>query len=430
MSRRRQFFGHMGKTVGASSVQLLITLITTPIMTRLFAPEAYAVFGLVNTAAAVMVGLGMLSLPTAYTAEKDEAKRHEMLHAMLQLLMLTVLTAFLVAVLLTFAGWVIPAWQIPCVALVFLPVMVLSYGLRLVALNISIQRGGFGNISKAQMAEPLVARGGAVLLGACVGGAPFLVLLSMVAGHLVALGVLLRGLPQEIYGHWRSFLQHRGVLAASVRRMGDFVVFGTASAQAQQLMILAIQMGIASFFSGHLAGQYIFATSILTLPVSVIALASAPVVYHHLMETEKSDPAQLPKHFLAATGLYLLGALGAYLPLYWLGEDLFAFVFGEVWRHAGAISSALSLAYGAIFVLTGVQSIFMVTRQLRVQWYGEIATALPVMVAGVYCFKTMDFDRAVLYLSWSWLARTLLLLALSVRAGLVHHSSKEPPSHA
>lgn len=420
MSRRRQFIGHMGKTVGASGIQLMITLITTPLMTRLFSPEAYAVFGLVNTTAAVMVGIGMLSLPTAYTAEKDEAKRGAMLHAMLQLLAITALAATMLAGALAIAGQYVATWEVPLIALAFLPVIVMSYGIRQITLNIGIQRGLFGQISKAQITEPLASRGGSVLLGAMFGGSPFLVLMSIVVGHFVAVSTLIRAIPSEAYGHWKSFVHSRSELRTTLRRMGDFVVYGTASAQSQQLMILAIQVGIASFFSRHLAGQYIFATSILTLPISVVALACAPVVYHHLMETEKSHPAQLSRHFFAVMMLYLGVALVIYLPLTMFGESLFTVIFGSIWAHAGAISGYLSIAYGGIFVLTGVQCIFMVTRQLSMQWYGEIVTALPTMLAGVYCLKMMDFDRALIYLSWIWLARTLILLLLSVRASLRH----------
>lgn len=418
MSRRKLFVNHMGKTVGASGIQLLITLITTPIMTRLFMPEDYAVFGLVNTAAAVMVGMGMLSLPSAYTAEKDEKEREAMLHAMLLLLAMVLLAALLIAVAFALVGRYVAMIEVPLVALAFLPIIALTYGIRQIALNISIQRGQFSQISKAQISEPMASRVGAVLLGVCFGGSPFFVLVSNVAGHLVAVYTLFHAIPREIYRHSRSFMQYRSELWAILKRKGDFVLFGTASAQAQQLMILAIQVGIAGLFSGHLAGQYIFATSILTLPISVIALASAPVVYHHLMETEKTHPQQLPGHFMAAMGLYLAVAALVYAPLHVFGEDLFAFVFGDVWGHAGAISATLSIAYAAMFVLTGLQCIFMVTRQLRTQWYGEIITALPAMLVGVYCFKVMDFDRAVFYLSWIWLIRTLALLLLTVRASL------------
>ncbi len=421
MRRYQSVVQNISKTVGASSMQLVITLITTPIMTRLYTPEAYAVFGMITTATALLVGVGLLSLTNAYTAEKDAARRGEMLHAMLLLLVMTALGATLIAAMLYALGWL----HLPALALACLPLLVLSYGLRNIIVNIGIQRGMFSRLSLTQITEPLIGRGGSVALGALLGGHPLLVLFANMAGHFSTILLLLKRLPREVYGHWRGFFAARHQLSATLRRLGDFVVFGTASAQAQQAISFGIQAGIAGFFSGHLAGQYIFATSILTLPISVIALATAPVVYHHFMQTE---PTRLKTHFLVATFLYLLAALIIFIPLKLYGAPLFALIFGAVWEQAGQIAGTLSLAYAGMFVATGVQSVFMVTRRLRLQWYSEILTAIPAIVAGVYCFKTMDFSRAVFYLSCIWLIRTLCILIAAFYASASRTHATEPPA--
>jgi O-antigen/teichoic acid export membrane protein len=403
--------GNISKTVGASGVQLLITLVATPIMTRLYVPEAYATFGIINTAATVMVGIGLLTLPNAYTAEKDSAARDEMLHAMLLLLLGTLVFAGIAAIAVGIFDSLNGGIDVPLVALLCLPLLVITYGLRQIVSNIGIQQGIFGRLSLGQVAEPICSRGGSIALGALLGGNPLFILFSVMAGHLLAVALVIRRLPRATYAHWKSFMGYRAELRSALRRVGDFVVYGTAAQQTQQLVMLGLQMGIAGFFSGHLAGQYILAISILTMPISMVALATAPVVYHHFIETEKTHPQQLGRDMMAASGLYFLVGAALLLPITFYGKPIFTFVFGEVWAHAGIIAGMLSVAYIGTFILTGVQSVFMVTRRLRLQFYVEILTALPALAAAVLCFNMMDFDTAVFYLSAIWLVRALVIFA-------------------
>ena len=86
MNQFSKLLRNSSKTIGASGVQFLITLLTTPIMTRLYEPAAYASFGIIHTAATVLVGIGLLSLPNAYVAQKDAATREELMKSMVLLL--------------------------------------------------------------------------------------------------------------------------------------------------------------------------------------------------------------------------------------------------------------------------------------------------------------------------------------------------------
>jgi O-antigen/teichoic acid export membrane protein len=421
VNRLSQKVGNLCKTVGASGAQLVITLVATPIMTRLYMPEAYATFGIVNTAATVMVGIGLLTLPNAYTAEKDNAVRDEMLHAMLLLLVGTVACAALAGFAVALTDRFYTGIDVPLMALLCLPVLVMTYGVRQIITNMGIQQGIFGRLSLGQVAEPVCSRGGSIVLGAALGGNPLFILWAVMAGHVLAAWIVMRRIPRATYAHWKSFMGYRVELRSALRRVGDFVIYGTAAQQTQQLVMLGLQVGIAGFFSGHLAGQYILAISILTMPVSMVALATAPVVYHHFIETKKHQPQRLLRDVLSASAMYLGAGLILLLPIAFFGEPLFRFVFGDIWGHAGSIASMLSVAYIGTFVLTGVQSVFMVTRRLRLQFYVEILTALPALLAAVICFKMMDFDTAVFYLSAIWLVRALVLFAACLVAA-THHT--------
>ena len=281
------FFLNISKTVSASGVQFLLTLCTTPIMTRLYEPAAYATFGIINTLATVIVGVGLVSLPNAYCAEKDSETRRAMIHTMLLLLTGLALLAGVIALGMGLADSWSATIHVSRAALLLLPLLVITYGLRQILVNIAIQRANFTQLSIAQIVEPVCSRGGSIALGAAHGGHPAFILGAVLLGHLSAIGLLLKGLPRNLHRRWREVWSFRNEASATLRRFADFVFYNTAAQQAQPVIMLALQMGVAAFFSSELAGEYIFAVSILTLPVSLIALATAPVVYHHFIVTEK-----------------------------------------------------------------------------------------------------------------------------------------------
>ncbi len=414
-----QFFANITKTVSASGVQFALTLCTTPIMTRLFEPAAYAMFGIVNTAAVVMVGIGLLSLPNAYCAEKDAATRLQMARAMLVLLAGLILLATLGAALLGSTGNAAIGVSISSTTLVLLPVLVCTYGLRQIFMNMAIQRANFTRLSLAQIVEPTCSRGGSIVLGAGFGGHAAFILFSVAIGHLSAISILKKTRPAQLLANL-PLAHYLADTRLVLRRFSDFVFYNTVAQQAQPAVMLAMQAGIAAFFSAHLAGEYVLATSILTLPATMVALATAPVVYHHFIDTETQAPTRLSRHYAKITALYLLAGTCLLAPLYFFGGPLFTFAFGKMWQHAGMIAGTLSLAYIGVFAVTGVQSILMVTRRLKLQFVLEFTTNLMLVIGAFFCFKNLAFDEAIFYLSLIWLFRSTVILCACFYAATAH----------
>ena len=148
----------------------------------------------------------------------------------------------------------------------------------------------------------------------------------------------------------------------------DFVIYNTCSQQAFPLVMLAVQMAIAVCFSSHVAGQYILATSMLTLPATLVALTTAPVVYRHFIDIEHTAPILLVRYIVQSIALYLLAGVLILSPILFFGKVLFTIVFGAVWAESGVIAQGLSVAYIGSFAVVGVQSIFSVTRRLKTQF--------------------------------------------------------------
>ena len=397
----------VSKSVSSGGVQFLITLLTTPLMTRLYQPEAYATFGIINTMATTTVGLGLLSLPNAYPLEKEAFHREEILRTMARLLSMLVLIALIAATAMAATNLL----QVSPIALIFLPILVFTFGLRQILISITTSRADFSTTSLAQIVEPTCSRGSSVALGVLAGSHPAFILFAVAAGHLSTAALIIkRVLKGSIHPLRTLFSPGRSPLAI-IRQHFDFAFFNTLSQQAQPLVALGLQLSIASFFTHETAGHYILAVSILSLPVSLIAMTSGSVMYRHFIEIVHTNPTRLASDLKRSIMLYLGGGILVMAPLFFFGETLFAIAFGKNWTHAGHIASILSVAYVSGFILTGAQSIFRVTRTLRLHFKLEtISCALMFSFAAV-CFNTFAFDTAMICLSALWLLRNGMMLA-------------------
>lgn len=401
-----KIFLDITKSAGAGGIQFLITLVTTPMMTRLYAPEAYAVFGILYSMATLTINIGMLSLQHAYITEKNAAARSDIMQTMLLLLGCW----FGLAVLAAMGMAMLHIFHVGAAALLFFPLVVLTYGMRHLLVAVAIARAHFSSTALGQAVEPVCSRGGAVAFGALFGGHPAFMLVAVVFGQLLTVWMIARMVLGSVMREWRALIRRRTSPLAVLRRYSDFVVYNTFSHQMFSLVLLGIQTAIALRFSPHVAGQYMLATSIVMLPGTLVALTTAPVVYRHFIDVQHVAPERLARHLAKAAVLYLLAAVLILSPLIFFGEPIFSIVFGSVWAQSGAMAQSLSLGYLGSFAVIGVQSIFTVTRRLKMQFTLEVLSCVFVLIVTVASVFFADVKMMIFCLSGVLIFRNVVLL--------------------
>jgi O-antigen/teichoic acid export membrane protein len=277
--------------------------------------------------------------------------------------------------------------------------------------NIAISKAHFNSTALGQIIEPICARGTGIVLGGILGGNSVFMLLSVTLGQIATIITICRLVLKDVFWKWRSYFVATLHPMTTLRRYTDFIWFNTASQQINPVLLLGIQISITSVFSAEFAGHYILAVSILSLPATMIALATAPVVYRHLIEMERTAPLKLLPHLLIAISCYLVIGFMILLPIFLFGEEIFRFAFGKAWGHAGTLAEIMSIAYVGAFAAIGVQSIFGITRRLKMHFILEVFSSLVVLCVIIFCFKTLDFDGAIRYLAIALFLRNMVLIS-------------------
>ena len=313
-----------------------LPLLLGPWLTRLYAPEQ---FGHYAFFAAVVANLAVLACGRydfALPLVRDEAEARDLMALCLRVLLAVTCGVAVLACITIVAGaplhWLwLPAAVAVAGALQWLTLWA-TRAERFTALSLS-RVTQYGGAAVAQVAG-----------GLAQAGTP-----GLIAGPVLAGALALTALRQPPpLGGWRG-LWHvpRAAWSVPARQHRDFPLLNTPHAFAGALQdTLAVAL-LVSLSGEAAAGFWGLALRYLKAPASLVGGAVSQALYPRLAQ---ATPAQAHAAVRQVMGTLALIALPLVLLLLLFGPDLFAAVFGERWREAGALSQALAPYIGLHFI--------------------------------------------------------------------------------
>jgi O-antigen/teichoic acid export membrane protein len=345
LAQKKGFFRNVAVLAGGTALGHTIALLASPILTRLFPPEAFgelSVFVSILSILAVVVALRYeLAIPLA---EDDKVAAN-----LLFLSLLIVLgTSLLLGLLVWFLGdRIVDYMNVQSLRpyLWLLPVGLLALGMTTVFNYWVLRKEAFPAIARAKLSNSLSLVLTQVSLG-LLGLGSLALIVGYVIGQIVGGGTLIfstRPITRESV---------RAVSPANLRQAGKryrrFPLFSSWSAVLNALSRQIPLLILASLFGPTIAGLYAFANRLLQTPMSLIGLSIAQVFYSGAAEANRQGKiASLTESVfrrLLQIGMPVLLLVGLSAP------EVFAFVFGEEWRQAGVYAQWLALWLLLVFV--------------------------------------------------------------------------------
>lgn len=374
---RRSFVRSVSLLVGGTAVSQALTVLTAPLLTRLYAPDDFGLLGgfvsLVATLGAFLTLRYSLAIPLP---ESDDDAAH------LAILSLVIAGAIVVAVsvalwsfgddamrFLNLTGLVPHMWLIP-VALAFVALSdVFTYwAIRLNTFGIvtrtTVARG-LASLATQLLASPLAAQG--LVLGNVAGAVAGSFSLTR-AGLSSPRGArLLRPVPAEVRR-----------LAKRYRR---FPLFSAPAGLFNTLGVQLPPLLFVSLFNPAAAGQYVIAHRVLSLPMSLLGKALADVFLSRAAEARREDNLGI----LVSTihSALARAAMPAVMALMLVGPRLFQLVFGPEWEVAGRMARWMAPWIYLVFVTSPLSSLFSVLEK-QAQGAAFQATLLMARIAAIF----------------------------------------------
>lgn len=367
-------------TAGAQALAILVS----PIITRLYGPEVYGVFGVFSSLLMILTSIGAMSYPMALVLPKEhyEAVHVTRVSAGIALSVATILT-----VVWLFSPDILK--KLPGIHesgdyLGFLPLALLAGTWSQVASLWLTRLGDFKSISKITLLNAVwmnIARVFVGLTWPAAAGLIWIYILGQIALAMQMTKAVCNRTPlHEEASHATGTAPTQ--LSYIFWKYRDFPLY-----RAPQDFINAVSRGIPvialSSMSGPAsAGLYMLATQLMGIPSTLVGNAITNVLYPD-MARRSHDGRSLTVVIVRATSILALIGLVPFGTIFLFGPWLFSMAFGENWRDAGAYSQWLALFYYVNFInKPAVTAIPMLGVQKGLLIYEIVATT--AKLSGLY----------------------------------------------
>lgn len=350
-------FRGMATLALGSTVAKIIAFLAIPVLTRIYTPEDYGVLSVFNALVFMLIPLVTLYYVMAIPLPRHRGLAMNLL--VISVLFTLVFSALISALFLFWGERILAVFSMAALAphawLIGIALLGTS-GFEITTLW-ATRRRTYGAIARASVLQSIAGTLAKLILG-LAGVRPLGLLVGQVISQSAGMGALFRQFRQEFRDNWRYVSLRR--LQLTARLYWQFPVYRLPS---QLLLVFSLQaplLLVAMIYPPETTGQLGLTLMALAIPMALIGDNMGKAYYAEISALGRRRPAEI--RALTCSVLWSLTILSV-LPvglLMWLGEPVFAQVFGENWAAAGRYASILSLFLMSQFVTSPVMRLFSV----------------------------------------------------------------------
>ena len=390
--RRSTFVHNTAKVAGGTAAAQLITLAASPVLTRLYTPEAFGYLGIFLAIALPLSVFATLRYDVAIVLPAEDRNAAN-------LFVLSLGIAIVTSLLTALGGWAFRAeigglLGVPVFAAYFwtIPVMVLVAGAFAASRHWMIRKKHFGTMA---IFTPAAAGTGSFFkigAGLYSGSALFLIIgnigIQAIQSAVWMWKSTRDGLPQLI----------RETRPAAIRniaaRYRDFPCFRMPQDLLSAIYQNAPGLLFAYYYTPAAVGLYLVAIRVLQVPGALISGSVRTVFYQRAAEVSE-DRARLFREFRQKTLTLVVIGLPLFLAIALISPFAFGFVFGAEWRAAGGTASWLCIWIFAGFISTPALGVIPVVALQKHYLIFEGSLAVLAVLLLVIAGQHLEFQTTV-----------------------------------
>ncbi|MEA5598799.1 lipopolysaccharide biosynthesis protein [Rivularia sp. UHCC 0363] len=346
-AKKPGFAGDVLKLISGAAFAQGLTILASPFLTRLYAPEDFGLLALFLSITSIINVIACLRYELAIMLPDSDKEAANLLGVSL---CFVILISILTVPIVWLGGPIIlDLLKTPQLSayLWLVPPMVFFNGVFLALNYWNSRTKNFGNLSIARVLQAIGTTGtqlGAGYTSYANGG-------SLVGASVFGSAVSTLVLGGQIWrdnGAWlKSYINLQGMIAG-LKRYYKFPVFGIWSGFMNTVSVQLPTLILASFFSSNVVGYYSLSYRLLGLPMGLIGNAFGQVFYQRAARAKAENTLNLTveKNFRYLLSLGML----PFLLLTIIGNDIFIVFFGDKWAEAGVYTQILSLWTFFVFI--------------------------------------------------------------------------------
>ncbi|PAV31088.1 polysaccharide biosynthesis protein [Virgibacillus profundi] len=401
-------------TTGTAAAQA-VSLALSPIITRLYGPEAYGLMGVFMAIIQIIAPIAALSYPIAIVLPKSDKDAKGLIR--LSLYISVVIATIVAIILMFFSQKIVQLFQLEDIEpfLYLIPIVILFASSLQVTEQWLIRTKQFAITAKVSFLQALLLQGSKVGIGFFHPIAAVLIVLTALGNGSKAflLNLFLR---RSNYKSPSTINEESKSVSYLAKVHRDFPLY-----RAPQVFINGISQNLpilllTIFFGPASAGFYTIGRTVLGMPTQLIGKSVGDVFYPRITEAGNKGE-NLTRLIIKAT--LALGAIGIipFGTIVIFGPWLFSVVFGADWLTAGEFARWMALWVFFMFInQPSVKSLPVMMAQAFHLKYSifTIIIRTGALIVGYYLFSSDVIAIAFFSISAAILNIGLILITLQI----------------
>jgi len=365
-----------------------IPVIVSPILTRIYSPEEFGLLILFMSIVSILSVVVSLRYEKAIVQPlSDEDAISLVIISMLVTTGVSAVLAILINIFYAQIKELLGNNEISILKY-WVPLTVLIIGFYNSLYEWHIRKKKFSLCANIIMAKGAVTAGGQVGFGAIMfqGGLIFGYVIGIVIGFLLILQSFLKNKNSLI------LIFNKKRLLKNIKKYKKMSQYSTSGALADNISLHMPILVITTLSHASVLGFFGLAIKVLGLPMSLISQGLSSVFFQKVAQLHHHNPHQI-KILIIKIFLILNFITIPFVGLIWFfGEDLFAFIFGEPWREAGVIASILVFAVAIRFVVSPLSAVLLLDRNIKLGTLWQFIYLTTITVT-LYIFSSWPFNN-------------------------------------
>jgi len=395
LQRKSEFTHNVLTLMTGTVIAQAIPIAISPILTRIYSPEEFGLFALFFAILSILSVLAngryenALMLP-----KKDEDALHLfalgiIINIFLSIIILIIVTVFNDSITKALGNEEISLW------LYFIPISLFFTGLFNILNSMNNRQKKYKDIASATITKSMVMALVQLVVGLIKSGAAGLILGQILAQFFANVKLFKNIIKDKkvIFS-----IKKLKIIALAIKYK-KFPIFSLPSALANVLAGHFSNILISSFYSISTLGFYSFVERILGIPSALIGNSIGQVYYEEGIR-ERQESGWVIDTFNSTLKKLLIIALPSFSILFFIVEDLFAFVFGEEWRVAGFYAQIVVPMFFMRFVVSSLSSTYDIFQALKIELVWQVVLLLgSVLIVMISHLMNVEFEKLLIYLS-------------------------------
>lgn len=381
-AHKSRFVSDVALLAGGTGLAQLIAIAFSPIITRLYGPEAFGILGVFTALVAMIAPVSTVTYGSAIVLPATDGDARTL--ARLSLRIAVVVAGLSIVVFTVFRRSIALAMGSPETApyLMLVPLVLLFRSVEQVLKEWLIRKRRFRSISRVAIVQAGATGASKSGVGLIAATAPVLLVLNAL-GHLFHVGMLWKAARHSFRGEEDSCGRAlEGEPAASFRDVAytyrDYPLYRAPRVLGNSISRSLPTLMLAGFFGAEPVGFYALSQRVLKVPVQIVSQSVGQALLPRIVETAHRGTSLRPYLLRATAGLALLGAMPFALVVVF-APQVFSVVFGAEWDAAGQYARWLALWLYSVFInAPSVQAIPILDLQKPMLIYETLAIGLRV----------------------------------------------------